>query len=83
MATQPTTEARPLCVRSHARTVRPWPRPYFGAVPYINAMAELSSVSDKYGSDPVSEIAPVLPGSNASTWRGADAKRIKAELRAL
>ena len=60
-----------------------WPRPYFGAVPYLNAMTEIDS-TDK-GFVYIAERADgIVNGflSNASTWRGPTAKAIKAELRA-
>ena len=76
-----------------ARTARPlyaiadeirkhWPRPYFGAVPYIKAMACLGSIKDDYGHDSAKSIVLYFL-SNASSWRGPQAKAIKAELKAL
>lgn len=59
-----------------------WTKPYFGAVPYIQAMKELNSVNDNYGCDDAKSIVLYFL-ANASTWRGDDAKRIKAELKAL
>lgn len=57
-----------------------WPRPYFGAVPYINAMQCLSSVNDRYGMEDAQSIVTYFL-CNASTWRGEDARRIKKELK--
>lgn len=59
-----------------------WPSPYFGAVPYIEAMSQLRDASDTYGYDDAKGIVLYFL-SNASTWRGPDARRIKAELKAL
>lgn len=59
-----------------------WTKPYFGAVPYIQAMKELNSINDNYGCDDAKSIVLYFL-ANASTWRGDDAKRIKAELKAL
>lgn len=59
---------------------RVWPKPYFGAVPYIGAMASLGSIRDNYGLDSGQSIVAYFLG-NAHTWRGADARRIKAELK--
>lgn len=59
-----------------------WPKPYFGAVPYLNAMASLDTVSDNYFYDSGESIVLYFL-SNATYWRGADAKRIKAELKAM
>jgi len=62
--------------------IRDWKKPYFGAVPYLNALADLNSPSDKYYADD-GHTAIVYFLSNASTWRGPVAKQIKAELRAM
>jgi len=59
-----------------------WPRVYFGAVPYLEAMGTLEHVSDSYGLDPGDHIVRYFL-SNASAWRGEHARRIKAELREM
>lgn len=75
------TKARPLS--EIAREIRAdWKRPYFGAVPYLDAMGQLNSVSDRFGFDDARGIVRYFL-SNATTWRGDVARRIKAELRAL
>jgi hypothetical protein len=61
---------------------REWKSPYFGAVPYIQAMGSMGSMSEGYGADPGREIVAYFL-SNASGWRGPAAKRIKAELNAM
>jgi len=59
-----------------------WKAPYFGAVPYLHAMCALESVRDNYGS--VSGRSAVLYFLfHATSWRGPDARRIKAELKEL
>lgn len=63
-------------VRTH------WPKPYFGAVPYLEAMGELQNVRDQYYCDSAASVVRYFL-SNASTWRGEEAKRIKAELKAM
>ncbi len=55
---------------------------YFGAVPYLNAMRSLNTVSDNFGYDDGKSIVLYFL-SNATTWRGEDARRIKAELKSL
>ena len=66
-----------------AREIRAdWKKPYFGAVPYLAAMLQLDTVADKYGYDSAGDIVRYFL-SNASTWRGDTAKRVKAELKAL
>jgi len=59
-----------------------WPKPYFGAVPYIEAMQSLDSIHDDYGFDSAESIVLYFL-ANASTWRGEDAKRIKTELKSI
>lgn len=59
-----------------------WPRPYFGAVPYLQAMGDLQSVDDSYGHDSGRSIVLYFL-ANASSWRGDVARRVKAELKAL
>lgn len=61
---------------------RTWARPYFGAVPYLQAMQCLDSINDRYGCDDARSIINYFL-CNASTWRGEDAKRIKTELKGL
>jgi hypothetical protein len=61
---------------------RTWPKPYFGAVPYIEAMLSMDSVDEDYFCDSGKSIVLYFL-SNAGTWRGEDARRIKAELKAL
>jgi hypothetical protein len=59
---------------------RDWRKPYFGAVPYINAMAQLNSVTDDYWNDSGKSIILYFL-SNASSWRGDVAKLVKTELK--
>jgi hypothetical protein len=61
---------------------REWKNPYFGAVPYLNAMSTLDTVNDTYGCDPAVEIVLYFL-SNAQTWKGDAARRIKAELKGM
>ena len=76
-----TREARPLwLIASEIRA--DWPKPYFGAVPYLFALRHLDRADELYGQDSaLSIIAYFL--SNATTWRGPDARRLKAELREI
>lgn len=59
-----------------------WTKVYFGAVPYLNAMASLSGIDSTYGADDADTIIRYFL-ANASTWRGEHARRIKAELRSM
>jgi hypothetical protein len=65
-----------------ADILRTWERPAIYALPYINAMRSLRTIDDAYFQDDARSIVLYFL-SNAATWRGDDAKRIKAELRAL
>jgi hypothetical protein len=63
-----------------AREIRnDWKKVYFGAVPYLNAMQTLDSMSDKYDMDSARTIVAYFL-ANAMTWKGETARRIKAEL---
>lgn len=53
----------------------------FDAKPYLDAMMHISSVTDSYGLDDGNGIVLYFL-SNASSWRGPDAKRLKDELKA-
>ena len=59
-----------------------WPRMYFGAAPYVNAMRDLETIDDNYINDSGKSVVLYFL-ANASTWRGPDAKRIKAELKKM
>ena len=66
-----------------AREVRQdWKKVYFGAVPYLDAMSSLDKISDNYYQDSAKSIVLYFL-SNASTWKGDTAKRIKAELKKM
>lgn len=62
--------------------MRDWPNVYFGAVPYLRAMRHIETVNDRYGDDDGKGIVLYFL-SNAKTWRGETAKRVKAELKAM
>ena len=57
-----------------------WQKPYYGAVPYLEAMNEISSINDKYYFDDGKSVVLYFL-SNATTWRGDKARAIKAELK--
>lgn len=66
-----------------AREIRAnWPKVYFGAVPYLQAMAQMRTVHDSFGMDDGKGIILYFL-ANASSWRGDVAKRIKAKLKAM
>ena len=74
-------EHRPLNVIA-AEIARLWPKPSPYALPYLRAMSALGSIRDTYHYDSAQSVVLYFL-SNAAGWRGPDAKRIKAELRAM
>ena len=73
------TAARPL--HEIARDIKnTWPKVNYAAQPYLDALSELNDISDMYYADPAKHIVNYFL-SNATTWRGEDAKRIKTELK--
>lgn len=79
-----TTTTAPRSIKAIAGEIREsWgTKVNYAAEPYLEAMQSLSSIDDMYGADQASSIVRYFLG-NAATWRGADAKRIKAELRSM
>lgn len=66
-----------------AREIRKdWKKVNFGAVPYLDAMSSLTSINDNYGMDSGKSIVLYFL-SNAQTWKGDNAKRIKQELKEM
>jgi hypothetical protein len=59
-----------------------WAKPYFGAVPYLDAMETLNTIRDSYYYDDAADIVRYFL-ANANTWKGDTARAIKAELKAM
>jgi hypothetical protein len=59
-----------------------WQKVYFGAVPYLDAMSTLNSINDNYIFDSGKSIVCYFL-SNATTWKGDTARRVKAELKKM
>lgn len=78
---KPTFQPRPLSAIAQEiyRLWRPV-SPY--AKPYLEAMSSLESIKDNYMHDSGDMIVRYFL-SNASSWKGEDAKRIKLELNTL
>jgi hypothetical protein len=74
-------QKRPLYVIA-ADIFRAWPKPYFGAFPYLQALRQMEEISEHYGADTGKYIVAGFL-SNAATFRGAKARELKAELKAL
>ena len=74
------TEQRPLHVI--AREIRTdWKKPYFGAVPYLDAMRQLNSIHGEFYNDSAKSVVAYFL-ANAGTWRGDTARRVKVGLKA-
>jgi hypothetical protein len=75
------TNTRPLyAIADEIRT--DWSNVYFGAKPYLDAMGTLNLISDSYYLDSADSIVRYFL-SNASSWRGETARRVKAELKGM
>jgi hypothetical protein len=59
-----------------------WPLAGPAAVGYVKAMRYLATLDDKYGKEDAESIV-IRFLVNAQSWRGEDARRIKAELRQI
>ena len=61
-----------------------WLNVYFGAVPYLEAMLTLdtSDPNDMYLYDTAGDIVRYFL-ANAQTFRGADANKLRAELKSM
>lgn len=69
------------------REAKPEPFPGYGPIvhpawPYLEAMAQLASIESSCGQDSGHSVVAYFL-SNARSWRGEAAKRIKAELKAM
>jgi hypothetical protein len=59
-----------------------WKNVNYAAKPYLDAMAQLSTINDNFYFDSGKSVVLYFL-SNASSWRGEKAKEIKAELKAM
>lgn len=65
--------------------VNDWETPWFGAVPYVEAMREMLAagmdpLTDAYYADSPGEVVLRFLG-NAAQWRGPVAREVKAEMK--
>jgi len=73
----------PRALSAIARDIRAnWPKVNYAAKPYLDAMAQLGSINDKFYADSAKDVVLYFL-ANAGSWRGEDAKRIKAELKKM
>ena len=59
-----------------------WPKPYFGAVPYLEALSQCQTADDRYMFETAGDMIPYLLG-NMQTFtskHNPNAKAIKEEL---
>ena len=74
---------KPRALHEIAREIRKdWKNINYAAKPYLDAMFSLSSIKDHYGNDDAKSIVLYFL-SNAGSWRGETAKRVKAELKQM
>lgn len=59
-----------------------WVNVNFGAAPYLAAMYQLDKITDYFYEDSAKSVVLYFL-SNATTWRGPVARRIKAELKEM
>ena len=59
-----------------------WKKINYAAVPYLDAMDQLGSISDNFYADSGRSVVLYFL-ANAGTWRGPVARTIKKELKAL
>lgn len=78
METKNSNNSRLLCDIA-VDILNTWKNPSQYALCYIMAMQRLTTMDSSYGLDPAVDIVNYFL-SNASTWRGPDARRIKVEL---
>lgn len=58
-----------------------WPKVNYAARPYLDAMSQMGDINDSYGYDSGKSVVRYFL-ANANSFRGEDARRIKAELKA-
>jgi hypothetical protein len=80
-------ETRPLSViateiRKDWRATAKGGKIYFGAVPYLEAMDKLNNITDNYYMDSGKDMVLYFL-SNATTWKGETARRVKSELKKM
>lgn len=72
---------RPIC--EIAREINAdWKKVNYAAKPYLDAMYGLVSIDDNYYQDSAKSVVLYFL-SNATSWRGDTARRIKAELKGM
>jgi len=75
------TSVRPLSVIA-ADIRKHWANVNYAAKPYLDAMSQLNRITDDYYQDSGKSVVLYFL-SNATSWRGEDARRIKTELKGM
>ena len=57
-----------------------WPKPNYGAVPYLDAMFSLNAITDDYYADSGESVVLYFL-ANANSFRGEKARALKQELK--
>ena len=65
-----------------AEIEKEWANVHYTARPYLDAMCSLNTINDQYGADDGRSVVAYFL-SNAATWRGEAARRIKKELKEI
>lgn len=74
-----TPKPRDICAVAHDIRAH-WTKPNPAALPYLKAMSYLRNPNDKFGADDAKGIVLYFL-SNATTFRGEHARRLKQELK--
>lgn len=83
--------ARPSSKSSETRSIRTiayeirkdWgSKVNYAAQPYLNAMQTINTIDEMYGMDSAKSVVLYFL-SNARSWRGETARRVKAELKGM
>ena len=61
---------------------RKWAKVNYAARPYLDAMKSINDIGEMYYYDSAKSVVLYFM-ANAHTWRGEDARRIKAELKGI
>lgn len=73
----------PRSIKEIAADIRMHWRPLHGsAEEYVAAMEKLDKVTDRYGADTAETVLTYFQNA-AATWKGADAGRIKSEIKSI
>ena len=82
-ADKASNSATPRLLRDIAKEIKKtWPNINYAARPYLGAMESLTTIDSFYYADSAKSVVLYFL-ANASTWRGPDARRIKAELKKI